>query len=446
MTCSGNSLYNNKYQKYLLGIAILFVFVLTYILNKFYPLVCEDWSYALIWGVDEPTRVKSLWDVLASQYHHYIIWGGRSVAHVIAQILLAFDPLWHDIINALAYTLFTYLVYKFINFGHETRSELYLLISLLLWFALPEIISLTVWITYSAVYLWTTLFTVLFLYPYYKAYLKNDSKSNFLKSVGLFFFGIIAGWSNENLAFMMLLFLASLLILMKYQKKKIPLWMFFGLVGAVIGAAFLVLAPGNFARMAVQPSTSFMILSKLKGLVLNYLYNLTLISLLYISLLYFYFKKSTSQNKKETIAISLLFFVSAHMASLVMVVFPIFQARSLFGPITFIIIGLGIVLANLPLKRELYCKLNIIILSILIVGFGFDYYDKYKYLVYFDDFWHRREVYLLEEKKKGVIDIVYDEDLVFKNGFILFDFKRFPDGWPNVDYARYYEVNSVVLK
>lgn len=437
-----NSLFKGKQQKYLLTIAVLVVFVLMYILNAFYPIVCEDWSYALIWGIDEPTRVGNLLDVVASQYHHYIIWGGRSVAHFIAQSLLIFNPVWHDIINTLAYVVFAFTIYKIINYGHKSRSEIFLLTVLSLWFFLPEFVSLTAWITYSAVYLWTTLLTVLFVYPYYKAYCNSTSTHSYLKSIGMFLFGIIAGWSNENLSFMLIVFLIALLVVMKYRKRKIPNWMIFGLIGAIVGFAFLIFAPGNFIRMN---NFEFFILSRIKTMVLNYIYYLIIISIIYISLAYFYYKKSTSNKKNDTLLISLLFFVSAHLGCLVMIAFPIFAARSLFGPITFMIISAGILFANLPISKKSYLRTNIILLVVASSIFIYDYYDKYKYLVYFDDLWHRREVFLLGQKSKGIMDITYYEDLKFKEGFILFDFKRFPDGWPNVDYARYYGVDSVTL-
>lgn len=443
MNNTSNSLFKSNLQKYLLGIAILLVFILMYILNNIYPLVCEDWSYVFIWGVDEPTRVTSLSDVLASQYHHYIIWGGRSVAHAIVQTLLAFDPLWHDLINTLAYTLFAYFVYKFINYGQKVRVEIFILTALALWFFIPEFVSLTAWITYSCVYLWTTLLTILFIYPYYKSYRDSSFKGSYLKSTGLFLFGIVAAWSNENLSFMLIAFIVLLLTLMKFQKKQIPNWMVCGLLGTLIGFALLILAPGNFSRMN---NFEFYILSRIKNLVLNYVYFLTLISLIYTALGYYYLKRTQSNKNKDILFASALFFVSAHLGSLVMIAFPIFPARSLFAPITFIIIANGILFANLSLSKKHYFRTNIIALSIGILMFCVDYADKHKYLVYFDDLWLRREAFLLEQKSKGILDIVYTEDLVFHEDFILFDFKRFPDGWPNVDYARYYGVNSVVLE
>jgi len=427
---------------------VLFLFILIYQLNRIYPIVGEDWDYSFLWTMDgmNPERLHRVSDIFISQYNHYIIWGGRSIVHAIDQFLILLGTDWHDIINTFAYLLFVYLVYKIVNSRQKLSVSVFLLVALFLWFFLPDFPTLILWITYSAVYLWGTLITIAFMYPYYKYYRNPDDRGSIVFSLFMFIMGIFAGWTYENIALTLICFLILLLLTMKYLKIKIPQWMIFGLIGVVIGCAVLLLAPGNFKRASSAHGSDMSIIYtamyRVWGLVKVYFRYMLLLSVLYSTILYFFIKRAEIKDKTKILLISLVFVISAHLGVVVMLASPIFPARSLFGLIAFMITAIGILFVNMPLS-SLMIKLTNGSIVILLILFCFSYYDKYKYVEYLRDFWHSRELYVEEQKKQGIQDIVFTDSLIFRSDFTMYDFKEYPDGWPNFAYAKYYNVRSV---
>ena len=78
-------------------LVLLGIYLFLYILNWLTPLgFGDDYLYSFVWqgnamNVPLPAnavRVSSFSDLLASQWSHYLTWGGRSVAHTIAQFFL----------------------------------------------------------------------------------------------------------------------------------------------------------------------------------------------------------------------------------------------------------------------------------------------------------------------------------------------------------------------
>lgn len=441
---------DKKIQNISLSLVIVIFSILIYLLNRLYPIIGEDWDYSFLWEMPRsgsPTRIKNISDIFISQYNHYIMWGGRSVVHSIDQFLLMLGTTWHDLINTIACIGFIFLIYKIINYGNKTNVKIFLYVALLLWFCVPEFLSLVLWITYSAVYLWGNLLILAFIYPYYKYYRKSYHCNEITMSVIMFLSGIIAGWTYENMSIALVGFLVLLLFIMKYYfKEKVPKWMIVGLIGVVIGCAILLFAPGNFNRASSMRDTEIHILSRGWSFVKNYIFHILILSILYLYVFYLFLKKSVITSKKRLSILSLIFILSAHIGILVMIGSPIFPSRTLFGPIVLIIIAIGILYFNIDSLSKIYNKIDWILISIMLLFFTYDYVDKYKYINYLNDFWHQREVFVYEQKNKGVQDIVFTEGLIFKKGFILYDFKQFTDGWPNFAYAQYYGVRTVVIK
>jgi len=435
----------SKTQKILLFILLFAVFLSMYLLNRLYPLAGEDWVYVMLWGTDD--RVKSISDILISQCKHYMTWGGRSVAHTIAQFLLMIGSGWHDFLNTIVYVFLVYVVYKISNYGNTINAKIFLLIALALWAFPPAFTTNTLWITYSSVYLWTTVIILLFMYPYYRYYRAEGNRNNVSMSVIIFSLGILAGWTNENMAVALVGFIVLLIAVLKYNRIRIPIWMWFGLAGAIIGTVLLILAPGNFSRMTAHiPSASYDPVMRIARLAKNYIYYLLMLSVLYAALLLYFYKRIDTLHKQKIIFSSLLFFLYAYMAWFVMIASPIFPDRTMFGPVIFVITAIGILYANITFRDTFFKTINTTVLIGLTVYSIYSYYDIYKYTEYLNGIWKDREIFLLGQKSKGIEEIIFTDPIVYKDGYIVHELQESPDGWPNAAYAKYYGVKSVSLQ
>ena len=112
-------------------LTLLIIFVFLYVLNYLTPLgFGDDYLYSFIWqgnAMNDPlsanaARVSSFSDLLASQWSHYLTWGGRSVAHTLAQLFLWKGKVGFNFVNAFVGTLLVVEIYWCIHKGKVSFS------------------------------------------------------------------------------------------------------------------------------------------------------------------------------------------------------------------------------------------------------------------------------------------------------------------------------------
>ena len=77
---------NKKIEYFLFALIFIGIFVV----NFMTPMLADDFAYSI--GSDLK-RIDSLSDIFNYQVNHYLTWGGRTVAHTIAQLFLIM-PRW----------------------------------------------------------------------------------------------------------------------------------------------------------------------------------------------------------------------------------------------------------------------------------------------------------------------------------------------------------------
>lgn len=396
------SLSNSKVRYLILwAVTILACFSVFLSLNILTPFISDDFAYLFIYG--ESARVTSIADVIRSQVNHYYQWGGRSVVHFIAQMLLMLPPVVADLLNTLVYMAYAYLIYLHIRGSRTNSISLFILINLAVWFLQPVIGDTILWITGAANYLWGTVFILLLLLPY-RLYCGTKKKGIglALSSLGMLVLGIVAGWTNENTAGAMILIILLCFYYYRAQDWEIPLWGILGLVGGVIGFAVMILAPGNFERAGEASGLTLYVL-------VYRLFNCTLIFFYYggaaillsviLSVLY-----NRYPNKKDrgNIKVSLIYFIAAIAAVYAMLLSPTFPRRALFGVITYLIIGMGIMYYNLDFSQIFLRQTRLSIIVLGIAGFLLTFYVAAKEINTYRHMVEKREVAIEVAKKQGL--------------------------------------------
>lgn len=438
-------------QKYIILISIV-LFLGIYALNHYFPIILDDWTYSTMEG-----RRVGFADILPYQYAHYFEWGGRSVVHAIAQFMLASGVFLGDVINSIGYVALVLTIYYIANRGNKQNISLFIGIGLLIWFLTPALIENVFWITGSANYMWGTLLILLFISFYCSAFLTGKSKDEWGKGIGMFLFGILAGWTNENMAVAMIFFVICLLVLMKKEKQALPKWMLLGLVGAVAGCVFMLLAPGNYIRNAGELST---LNSDGEPIYMFYFYRFTNIlklsswyalipTIIYVVLLLLYLKFRNKTSNKKILPLSLLFVVTAGIATLAMVAAPIFPERVWFAILIFLFIATGLLYANLDFSITYISKPLIAVAGIATLVFFYSYWMSLNDFMRIHNIWSERDQIVMAEKQKGVKDVVIygrfkASDSWFvrpKTGDIPLDSIE----WMQRAYGQYMGVNSVKI-
>lgn len=435
---------------------ILLVLAVIYHLNVLFPVFADDIGFTFVSEIGKglTRKVSNIYDIFETQYSQYHVWGGRCVVHFILQSLLLLGDGVANVLNSIAYLALSLLIYVFINKGNEVKPLLFLLINMVLVFTLPTFSETVLWITGSVNYTWGTLIILFFIYPFYTYFLNGKVNNSWIRSIGMFFAGIIAGWTNENTAFSMILMIIALLVYLKITKKEIPVWIITGLIGACIGYLIMILAPGNYIRSAgvshnlgLDEVSAFKLFKiRLYNLLQGGLASILLYLAIFILFAFFYWKnKSQLQGDYRKPLYASLAFMSASIISYcVLFPTPTFPGRAMFGVVIYALIAIGILFANIPNKNTLVKVVKILTVLSVCVLFFFAFNREYTELVKFSDISKVRENLIQEQKEKGILDIVFTEKetMLPDKEVLTTDSLNFY----NVYFAKYYNINSIRLE
>ena len=244
-------------------LVLLGIYLFLYILNWLTPLgFGDDYLYSFVWqgsamNVPLPAnaaRISSFSDLLASQWSHYFTWGGRSVAHTVAQFFLWKGKGEFNFVNAFVGALLVAEIYWCIHkgkvsFSFEPKKVFWIFFAL--WAFTPGFTPVFLWLTGACNYLWTCAMLLGFLVPFIKKYYFPEEKTGdrVLFTGFMFFFGIVSGWTNENSVCWIILSLMLFLLRLHKNDCDIQNWMYAGLAGLIIGYMLLVFSPGNVSRL-----------------------------------------------------------------------------------------------------------------------------------------------------------------------------------------------------
>lgn len=251
------------------------IFCLMFILNNLTPMLNEDYFASFVWPLGTPNlgplpenakKISDFSDVLEYNRVYYLTEGGRLVGSFLFGVFFSFFSKVH--FNAFNALLMTLLVAEIYWLAHEGTVSLYFKPSYLIWifFSLWAFnacfVDVFLWMAGSNNYLWMMTIVLAFLIPYTKNYynpgLLNEDKPKM--TVAMFFAGVLAGWSHETTTCWLILVIFYWLYLCK-KRNTLQNWKIAGFVGLCTGYALLVLAPGNYARLALQQQVNSMVTS-----------------------------------------------------------------------------------------------------------------------------------------------------------------------------------------
>lgn len=410
---------------------LFFVFILMFILNLFTPMLLDDYSYSLTF--DRSRRIHNLIDIVQFLSIHYYRWGGRVLAHFIAQVFLLFPRWIFSVFNSLIFVVEGLLIYCIVRIQNGKKKKdqylFLLLIYLLLWFCNPIFGQINFWLIGSCNYLWTM---VIMLFYVYLLLSHHSGKWNTLL---LLLFGLLAGMCNENtsLAIIGMSFLISLFD--KKNRKIICLSVLFCLFGYL----FLMIAPGNSARMVSTSNSSFSILSlfQIAHFQFRNIYCYFLIPFLAFSVLVFL------AWKKYKIKEILYYYVGLLISFFSLLGSPVILLRYFYSSIIFMILIIIAILWNLK-KESIIQKGIIVLLCFFSVHYSLCVVDFYHY----SSFYHKRENAILEavSKKKDVVYLsIYDSNNSKIPTYLdLDDLSTDYDSFPNNYMEKYYGISKII--
>lgn len=425
---------------------LFFIFLLMFLLNYLTPLLADDYSYSVSNSYetsDHYEKLKNFGDIINFQYNHYLKWGGRSVAHFIAQIFLVLlGKNLFNVCNAIIYTFLVYFIYKNATLNQKKEKPILLIvINFLLWAYIPAFGQTILWLTGSCNYLWTTTMILGFIYLIRSQKLKD----NILWCILLFLFGIITGWTNENTSFGLITILLSNLVIQKIRKKNIKKYQITSLIGTIIGFVILIAAPGNYVRSAnFQDSTPFLIkiISRIVGCT-NGLYSQLFPLIIFIIIAITILKYKNQKLLKYNFYI---FLIGTIFSIYSMVLSPMFPSRAYFGAIVFTIIAFCELLYYVLDADKTVRYAIISFVAMYAITYSVGYMNLVMDVKELKKAWDTRIEIIETNKKQGNLNIVVDpydsaNPRSPKNGLV--DIMPIPGEWPNNHIESYYDLESI---
>ena len=213
------------------------------------PYYGDDYSYMFTYAADTPKiRITNLQELYLSQLNHYQIMNGRAIVHTLVQLLLMPDGReLFCLLDTLVFLALGFAVY-YAAYGTLRRFKPLSLFAAwaLIFLSLPAFGQSCLWLTGAVNYMWTTFAALCFLLPYRSDGSGGDRAA--LRTIGMPFLGVLAGWSGENACIAAALGLVLLLVRRRLLRLPFRAWMWTGVIGFSAGAAALFLSPGAQGR------------------------------------------------------------------------------------------------------------------------------------------------------------------------------------------------------
>lgn len=418
------------------------------------PYMSDDYFYMF-----EAGKADSLWDLVKQQYGEYLSNSGRVVGQFNIRLMLSVDKWVFNIINSGMFAALVLLMYH--NVKRKSKYDIFvlLLIIVFLWRYAVSFGQTMLWICGACNYLWGSVFILGFV-TFYRYFLEkaDNMKKQWTIAILAFFFGVLAGWCNENTSGGGLLLVLMFAINFMWDRKRegkrfIYPFMITGVAGMCCGLLGMLTAPGVRNRSQMMSEEEY---TGLLGL-LSRFYKLTVtvkdlffdlfVILAIVTVILVLQKKIrgwTDIRRHE----SVLFFVAAAATSYALILISAATDRAHFGAGIFLMIAIlqGIVDCD---KEFTVQAARYSLLSVLCIWLFFTYMENLVNLARI----YREENERIEMIKADKADPNGDGIVIvprlreeFANPYSnahLSDMTDDKEYWINIFYEIYYDVGNI---
>lgn len=289
-------------------------------------------------------------------YHRYLTWSGRLTADYLASYILWMDSHFirsafnsigtYGLILAIARLPFSIFSLKL----EKNYLIVFYVVMSVMWTCSPNLGQTSFWIVGATNYVWTNLFLVILLNILAKNLLSDNVHSRRFY-LGVFILAVVAGCGNENMSILAVGICALFLLNALLLRKSLILLATSSFLGSSIGAAILLLAPGNFRRMSMEgewwqnATWGYKLwLWAFKKMPFIIQVDLPVIFIIaFLLIMAFLFRNIRDRHPRENIAyLAILFFIAlAFVANFVMIGSPAYPPRATNGQFVLILCSLS---------------------------------------------------------------------------------------------------------
>lgn len=433
---------DNK-DKLIFGCVVAISYLMILVYNCLTPHMADDYFYLF-----EVLQADSFFDLISQEYHQYMTINGRSVNHLLLRSFLSLDKSVFNVMNALAFMVLSFFIYKLSNKKKNYNISLFILIQIILWQCSVQFGQTILWEAGACNYLWPSMFIQGFAYKFFDL-MENDTKGKYSvwSCVGFFLYGIIAGWGNENTSGGLILLIVMWTGFYFYKNKKINNWMIAAVTGLVTGFGFMLLAPGYRVRsgyFAEEYTGIVLLFSRFYKITIEiknwFLPLIVIYAILVIIIL-------TQKNSIEKILKSISFFISFLAICYALVLSPTPQSRVYFGAGIFLFIAILQIWEEIVWDDIFFCIIKYSVVASCTIIFLFTYFEEGFNVarIYRESI--ERDEYVLEQKALGkeyvIVPMLRPQfETKYSSGYSM-DYQEEDTYWINQGYAQYRGLKAV---
>ncbi|WP_022765793.1 DUF3329 domain-containing protein [Butyrivibrio sp. XPD2006] len=427
-------------------------FIMVFIFVYMTPYLSDDILY-----MDEVVRANNFFDLIVQEYDHYMGHSGRTVAHFLLRVFLfTGNKIVFDVAASIVFVVISLLIYMNVDHRKKFDVRVYSFIVVLLWLFDPTISDSVFWEDGACNYLFTGCIVLGFVTVFRKT-IKENLQRGIGFTVGMFFFGLAAGWCNENTSGGAILF-ALVMMAAKWREtksfKSIKPWMISGLVGAMLGFGLMITAPGNFIRAVTREEahTGYVaLMARFLKITLNikegYLPLVFAFIVIVIAIAYrLGDRKEFFRTASGIMLFGFLFLATCYALLGVSST----QLRAYYGAGLFLMTAVAsgyAWLANVGYKEAVAQTIATSLVTILGVLLIFTYIEDGANVARVKREFDERDAYLAQMAEEGVKDVVVpmlrpDWECRYTTAYTM-DITEDPGHWINVAYAGHYGLDSV---
>ena len=397
-------------------------------------------------------KIHNVKGIVKTQVLLYEKWTGRIPVHTLIQTILYIGTWIYYLINPIIFITFVILIGKIVS--KETNYFKISLTLFLILFFVKSSAQKFIWLSGSVNFLWTSTIMLGVMYYFYNILMKNEKITK--KEIPIFLtISFFAGWSQENVAFVLGTFIIMICLInikqfLKYQKRDkaviIASIVLFG-----IGAMALIFAPGNFIRANTMQRD-------IKNSIINILEiikcMIETIVIYIISTVGVFIIKSDKKEKSLILKTQLILIITIIVALLPMLFITEFPTRAGLAYETIILIGIlantSFIVKNLNLKKtvvilEIICTIGVVYKLAKNVSVSQNYVQPYKDKMIIEIYQAqkegKRDVALSEFKDKDKIVALGPTALLRTDDFP----EKSPDSLTNRYMARFYGFDNITI-
>lgn len=442
-----------KHRKSIFFIVAGIAFIMIYAYNILTPYLSDDYFY-----LHEVRQAESIWDLIKQQYGEYLSNSGRVVGQFNIRLSLAGSKQIFNIINSTMFLALVLLIYA--NIKRKRKYDILVLLAVIvfLWKYAVSFGQTMLWICGACNYLWGSVF-ILGFFTFYRYWLEHTEKLKHpaLLAAGTFFFGLLAGWCNENTSGGGLLLILMFTVNVWWQRKKEgkKTWYAFmvsGMAGMCCGILGMVTAPGVRNRSATMSEGEY------TGIVgyLSRIYKTTvtlrelffpLFIIITIVLVLLVMQKKLKGWRDIRTNESILFLIAGGATAYALILAPVPADRAYFGAGIFLIIACIQGIQDTADKEFTLKAVKYSLVSVLCLWLFFTYFENLVNLARICREENER-IELIQadyEVGSGIVVIPQFRE-EFKNPYSNAhdsDLTEDKDYWINLFYEIYYDIGNI---